>query len=74
MPLRWPCGPRAPAAPWRRGAPWLRRIDLLIPDLPLSSPVPPHRDAYLTAEEQSAHDPFTPCCSRARCERLVLDP
>ncbi|MCX7508888.1 MULTISPECIES: hypothetical protein [Delftia] len=33
----------------------------------------PHRDAYLPAEEQTAHDPFTPCCSRARCERLVLD-
>ena len=32
-----------------------------------------HRDAYLTAEEQAAHDQFTPCCSRARCERLVLD-
>ena len=32
-----------------------------------------HRDSYLTAEEQAADDQFTPCCSRARCERLVLD-
>lgn len=32
-----------------------------------------HRDAYLTPEEQAAHDQFTPCCSRARSERLVLD-
>jgi len=32
-----------------------------------------HRDAYLTAEEQAANDQFTPCCSRARCARLVLD-
>lgn len=32
-----------------------------------------HRDAYLTAQEQAANDQFTPCCSRARCERLVLD-
>lgn len=32
-----------------------------------------HRDAYLTDEEQAANDQFTPCCSRAHCERLVLD-
>jgi len=32
-----------------------------------------HRDVYLTQEEQAANDQFTPCCSRARCERLVLD-
>lgn len=32
-----------------------------------------HRDAYLTAEEQAVDDQFTPCCSRARCARLVLD-
>lgn len=32
-----------------------------------------HRDAYLTPEEQAAGDQFTPCCSRSRCERLVLD-
>lgn len=32
-----------------------------------------HRDAYLTPEEQAANDQFTPCCSRARSARLVLD-
>lgn len=32
-----------------------------------------HRDRYLTPEEQAAGDQFTPCCSRARSPRLVLD-
>ncbi|MGA0611694.1 PDR/VanB family oxidoreductase [Caldimonas sp. KR1-144] len=32
-----------------------------------------HRDSYLTPDEQAAHDQFTPCCSRARSARLVLD-
>jgi vanillate O-demethylase ferredoxin subunit len=32
-----------------------------------------HRDVYLTPEEQAAHDQFTPCCSRAKSARLVLD-
>jgi vanillate monooxygenase ferredoxin subunit len=32
-----------------------------------------HRDLYLTPEEQAANDQFTPCCSRARSPRLVLD-
>jgi vanillate O-demethylase ferredoxin subunit len=32
-----------------------------------------HRDRYLTPEEQAANDQFTPCCSRARTARLVLD-
>ena len=35
--------------------------------------VPDHRDLYLTPEEQAAGDQFTPCCSRARSARLVLD-
>lgn len=35
--------------------------------------VPEHRDAFLTASEQAANDRFTPCCSRARSSRLVLD-
>jgi vanillate O-demethylase ferredoxin subunit len=35
--------------------------------------VPDHRDLYLTPEEQAANDQFTPCCSRARSQRLVLD-
>ncbi len=34
---------------------------------------PDHRDLYLTPEEQAANDQFTPCCSRARSSRLVLD-
>ncbi|WP_157271984.1 PDR/VanB family oxidoreductase [Azohydromonas aeria] len=32
-----------------------------------------HRDVYLTPEEQAANDQFTPCCSRAKSARLVLD-
>lgn len=35
--------------------------------------VPDHRDLYLTPEEQAANDQFTPCCSRAKSPRLVLD-
>ena len=35
--------------------------------------VPEHRDSYLTPEEREANDQFTPCCSRARTPRLVLD-
>jgi vanillate O-demethylase ferredoxin subunit len=35
--------------------------------------VPDHRDLYLTPEEQAANDQFTPCCSRAKTPRLVLD-
>jgi vanillate O-demethylase ferredoxin subunit len=34
---------------------------------------PDHRDMYLTPEEQARSDQFTPCCSRARTPRLVLD-
>ncbi|RQR33264.1 PDR/VanB family oxidoreductase [Burkholderia sp. Bp9142] len=34
---------------------------------------PEHRDMFLTAEEQAACDQFTPCCSRAKSSRLVLD-
>lgn len=35
--------------------------------------VPDHRDLFLTDEEQAANDCFTPCCSRAKTPRLVLD-
>jgi vanillate O-demethylase ferredoxin subunit len=28
---------------------------------------------YLTPEEQAANDQFTPCCSRAKTARLVLE-
>ncbi|WP_421682734.1 oxidoreductase [Stutzerimonas urumqiensis] len=34
---------------------------------------PEHRDLFLTDEERAANDQFTPCCSRARSTRLVLD-
>jgi vanillate O-demethylase ferredoxin subunit len=34
---------------------------------------PDHRDAFLTDAERAANDYFTPCCSRARSARLVLD-
>jgi vanillate O-demethylase ferredoxin subunit len=32
-----------------------------------------HKDLYLTPEEQAANDQFTPCCSRSKSPRLVLD-
>jgi vanillate O-demethylase ferredoxin subunit len=35
--------------------------------------VPDHRDMYFTDEEKAKNDQFTPCCSRARSECLVLD-
>lgn len=35
--------------------------------------IPDHKDMYLKPEEQAANDQFTPCCSRARSARLVLD-
>ena len=35
--------------------------------------VPDHRDVYLTPDEQAANDRMTPCCSRAKTARLVLD-
>jgi vanillate O-demethylase ferredoxin subunit len=34
---------------------------------------PDHRDTYLTDEERSANEQCTPCCSRSRSPRLVLD-
>jgi ferredoxin-NADP reductase len=34
---------------------------------------PDHRDHYLSEEERSRNDQFTPCCSRACGELLVLD-
>ncbi|WP_028631214.1 MULTISPECIES: PDR/VanB family oxidoreductase [Pseudomonas] len=34
---------------------------------------PEHRDMFLTVEEQGRNDQFTPCCSRSRSSRLVLD-
>src|SRR5206468_1216613 len=35
--------------------------------------VPDHRDLFLTPAEQAANDQMTPCCSRSRSSRLVLD-
>jgi vanillate O-demethylase ferredoxin subunit len=35
--------------------------------------VPDHKDHYLTPEEQASNDQFTPCCSRSKTPRLVLD-
>ena len=35
--------------------------------------VPEHRDYYLTKEEHSANDQFTPCCSRSKTPMLVID-
>ncbi len=32
-----------------------------------------HRDQYLTAEEQATNSMMTPCCSRAKSARVVLD-
>ena len=34
---------------------------------------PEHRDQFLTDEEQASNTQFTPCCSRAKSECLVLD-
>ncbi|WP_394792199.1 PDR/VanB family oxidoreductase [Rhodoferax sp.] len=35
--------------------------------------IPAHRDQFLTVAEHARNDQFTPCCSRARSPRLVLD-
>jgi vanillate monooxygenase ferredoxin subunit len=34
---------------------------------------PDHRDMFLTDAERLRNDQFTPCCSRSKCARLVLD-
>lgn len=34
---------------------------------------PEHRDQFMSAAEHALNDRFTPCCSRARTPRLVLD-
>jgi vanillate O-demethylase ferredoxin subunit len=34
---------------------------------------PDHRDHFMTAQEHALNDQFTPCCSRAKSGRLVLD-
>lgn len=35
--------------------------------------VPEHRDSFLTDQERAQNDQMTPCCSRAKSARLVLD-
>lgn len=35
--------------------------------------LPEHRDVYLSDDEKAANTQFTPCCSRSRSNRLVLD-
>jgi ferredoxin-NADP reductase len=35
--------------------------------------IPDHRDSYLTDEEKESNEVMMPCCSRAKCDRLVLD-
>ncbi|KTT46447.1 Vanillate O-demethylase oxidoreductase [Pseudomonas oryzihabitans] len=40
---------------------------------PVLAGEPEHRDLFLSAAEHAANDRFTPCCSRAKSERLVLD-
>jgi vanillate O-demethylase ferredoxin subunit len=35
--------------------------------------VPDHRDLYMTDEERTRNNQFTPCCSRARSSVLILD-
>lgn len=35
--------------------------------------VPDHRDVYLTEEEHARNDRFTPCCSRSKSAKLILD-
>ncbi|SCB26786.1 PDR/VanB family oxidoreductase [Cupriavidus alkaliphilus] len=37
------------------------------------SGLPDHRDAFLTTEEREANDQMTPCCSRSKSPRLVVD-
>ena len=35
--------------------------------------VPEHRGTFLSEDERTRHDSFTPCCSRAVTDLLVLD-
>jgi vanillate O-demethylase ferredoxin subunit len=41
--------------------------------VPVLEGTPEHRDEYQTDEEKAANTHMTPCCSRARSARLVLD-
>lgn len=35
--------------------------------------IPDHRDSFFTEAQRAANDQFTPCCSRAKSPRLILD-
>ena len=35
--------------------------------------IPDHQDSFLTDEEHTRNDCFTPCCSRAKTPKLVVD-
>lgn len=35
--------------------------------------IPDHKDVYLTPDEKAENDQFTPCCSRSKSARLVID-
>lgn len=41
--------------------------------IPVLEGVPDHRDSFLSDEEHAANDQFTPCCSRSKSAKLVLD-
>ncbi len=41
--------------------------------VPVLEGTPDHRDEYQTDEEKAANTHMTPCCSRARTSRIVLD-
>ena len=34
---------------------------------------PDHRDVFMTDDEHSLNNQFTPCCSRAKSKTLVID-
>ena len=40
---------------------------------PVVAGLPDHRDSFLTRAEREANDCFTPCCSRSKTSRLVVD-
>ena len=40
---------------------------------PLLAGEPEHRDQWMSAAQHARNDSFTPCCSRSRSPRLVLD-
>lgn len=41
--------------------------------LPVLEGVPEHRDVFLTDEERASNAEFTPCCSRAVGDHLIID-